>query len=187
MVQWVRLCFHCKGRRFDPWPGKSCMPPSVAKNEYRTFSLGLVENRMWKYSQEGDVLGFFFHLTYVESKQQNNQAGANYFQCLIWILLKNLFTDLDILSMSAVFPHGITLIVLNVLIDCYQPQLAYPTVEHPPARNLQPRSLQTTFDTFHQSQRLLHTQHTSFCVSVAFFFSRNKQYAKDVAFFFHLK
>ena len=79
------------------------MPPSVAKKEYRTFSLGLVENRMWKYSQEGDVLGFFFHLTYVESKQQNNQAGANYFQCLIWILLKNLFTDLDILSMSAVF------------------------------------------------------------------------------------
>ena len=114
--------------------------------------------------------GFFFHLTYVEPKQQNNQTGANYFQCLIWILLKNLFTDLDILSMSAVFPRGITLIVLNVLIDCYQPQLAYPTVEHPPARNLQLRSLQTTFDTFHQSQCLLHTQHTSFCVSVAFFF-----------------
>ena len=88
---------------------------------------------------------------------EHNQAGANYFQRLIWILLKNLFTDLDILSLSAVFPRGITLIVLNVLIDCYQPQLAYPTVEHPPARSLQPRSLQTTFDTFHQSQRLLHT------------------------------
>ena len=134
------------------------------------FSLGLVEGRMWKYSQEGGVwVFFFFHLTHVEPKQQNNQAAANYFQHLIWILFKNLFTDLDILSMSAVFPHSITLIVLNALIDCYQPQLAYPTVEHPPARNLQPRSLQTTFDTFHQSQRLLHTQHKSFCLSVAFF------------------
>ena len=38
------------------------MPPSVAKKEYGTFSLGLVENRMWKYSQEGNVLGFFFPL-----------------------------------------------------------------------------------------------------------------------------
>ena len=39
---------------------------------------------MGKYSQEG----FFFLLTYVEPKHQSNshnQAGANDFQCLIWI------------------------------------------------------------------------------------------------------
>ena len=113
---------------------------------------------------------FFFSLnTRGTQTTKHNQAAANYYQHLIWILLKNLFTDLDILSMSAVFPHSVTLIVLNALIDCYQPQLAYPTVAHPTARNLQPRSLQTTFDTFHQSQRLLHTQHKSFCLSVAFF------------------
>ena len=38
---------------------------------------------MQKYSQGG-----FFHLTYVEPKRQSdehNQAGANDFQCLIWI------------------------------------------------------------------------------------------------------
>ena len=39
---------------------------------------------MQKYSQEG-----FFHQTYVEPRHQSdshNQAGANDFQCLIWIL-----------------------------------------------------------------------------------------------------
>ena len=37
---------------------------------------------MWKYGQG------FFRLTYVEPKHQSdshNQAGANDFQCLIWI------------------------------------------------------------------------------------------------------
>ena len=38
---------------------------------------------MWKYSQKD-----FSHLTYIEPKHENdehNQAGANDFQCLIWI------------------------------------------------------------------------------------------------------
>ena len=38
---------------------------------------------MQKYSQEG-----FFHLTYVEPKHRSdeqNQAGVDDFQCLIWI------------------------------------------------------------------------------------------------------
>ena len=38
---------------------------------------------MRKYDQEG-----FFHLTYVEAKHQSDshtQAGANDFQCLIWM------------------------------------------------------------------------------------------------------
>ncbi|XP_054946720.1 autism susceptibility gene 2 protein-like isoform X4 [Physeter macrocephalus] len=48
-------------------------------------------------------------------------------------------------------------------------QLVYPTVEHRPARNLQHETSQTTFDTFHQSQHVFHTEHKSFlCVSVAF-------------------
>ena len=53
--------------------------------------------------------------------------------------------------------------------DRYQLQLVYPTVEHRPARNLQHETSQTTFDTFDQSQHILHTLHKSFlCVSVAF-------------------
>ena len=42
-----------------------------------------VENHMQKYGQS------FFRLTYMEPKHQSdshNQAGANDFQCLIWIL-----------------------------------------------------------------------------------------------------
>ena len=51
----------------------------------------------------------------------------------------------------------------------YQLQLVYPPVEHCPARNLQHKTLQTTLDTFDQSQQLLHTLHKLFsCVSVVF-------------------
>ena len=56
-------------------------PQFILKPE--CFHYFLVENRMRKYGQEG-----FFHLTYVEPKHQSNshnQAGANDFQCLIWI------------------------------------------------------------------------------------------------------
>ena len=53
----------------------------VLKTEH--FCYVSLENHMWKYSQEG-----FIRLTYVETKHQsdeNNQGGANDFQCLIWI------------------------------------------------------------------------------------------------------
>ena len=40
--------------------------------------------------------------------------------------------------------------------------MVYLTVEHHPLRNLQHEILQTTFDTFDQSQHLLHTLHKSF-------------------------
>ena len=50
--------------------------------------------------------------------------------------------------------------------DRYQLQLVYLTMEHHPARNLQHETLQTTFDTFDQSQHLLHMLHKYvFCVS----------------------
>ena len=42
------------------------------------------------------------------------------------------------------------------------------TVEHPPAWNLSHETSQITFDTFDQSQHLLHTLHKSFFASVAF-------------------
>ena len=53
--------------------------------------------------------------------------------------------------------------------DCYQ--LVYPTVEHHPARNMQYKNLQTTFDIFAQSQHLLHTLHKSFFVCFSFIFT----------------
>ena len=45
--------------------------------------------------------------------------------------------------------------------DYYQLQLVYLTVEHCSVRSLQHETLPTIFDTFRQSQRLLHTQHKS--------------------------
>ena len=46
--------------------------------------------------------------------------------------------------------------------DRYLLQLVYLTVEHHPARNLQHETLETTFDTFNQSQHLLRKLHKSF-------------------------
>ena len=46
--------------------------------------------------------------------------------------------------------------------DHYQFQHVYPTMEHRPVKNLQHETSQTTFDTFDQSQHLLHTLHKSF-------------------------
>ena len=46
--------------------------------------------------------------------------------------------------------------------DHYQFQLVYPIPEHRPARDLQHQTLQTTFDSFDQSQHLLPTLHKSF-------------------------
>ena len=70
-------------------------------------------------------------------------------------------------------PRGVTLILLNLLFwfDRYQLQLVYPTVQHRPARNLQHKASQTTFDMFDQSQHLLHTLHKSFlCFTCVFTF-----------------
>ena len=46
--------------------------------------------------------------------------------------------------------------------DRYQLQLVYLTMEPRPARNLQHKTLQISFDMFDQSQNLLHTLHKSF-------------------------
>ena len=46
--------------------------------------------------------------------------------------------------------------------NCYQFPPVYLTVEHCPARNLQHKTSQTTFNMFNQSQHLLHTLHKSF-------------------------
>ena len=106
---------------------------------------------MWKYGQEG-----VFCLTYVEPKNQrdeNNQAGANDFQRLIWIFsvcrLSPMWYNVDCSQLMSQF-------------DRYQLQLVYPTMEHRPTRNLQHKTSQTTSDMFSQSQQLRHTLHKSF-------------------------
>ena len=55
---------------------------------------------------------------------------------------------------------GIMLVVLNVLIWSLSVSIDLP--DHGAARNLQHATSQTTFDTFDQSQHLLHTLHKSF-------------------------
>ena len=105
---------------------------------------------MWKYGQEG-----FFCLTDVESKHQrdeHNQTGTNDFQRLIWIFwvcwLSLMWYNVDCSQLMSQF-------------DRYQLQLIYPTMQHCPLRNLQHETSQSTFDTFNQSQHLLHTLHKS--------------------------
>ena len=112
---------------------------------------------MWKYGQEG-----FFRLTYVEPKHQSdshNQAGTNDFQRLIrifWVRrLSPSWYNVDCSQLMSRF-------------DCYQLQLVYPTVEHRPAKNLQHKTSQTTFDMFDQSQHLFHILHKSFFAFLIF-------------------
>ena len=33
VVQWLRLCFHCKGHGFYPWSGKFCRPAGMVKKK----------------------------------------------------------------------------------------------------------------------------------------------------------
>ena len=58
--------------------------------------------------------------------------------------------------------HNIDCSQLMCQFDCCQLQLVYLTVECCPARNLQHKASQTSFDLFSQSQHLLHTLHKSF-------------------------
>ena len=118
----------------------------------------------------------FFRLTYVEPKHQSdshNQAGANDFQRSIWIFW--------VCQLSPAW-YNVDCSQLLFWFDRYQLQLVYPTVEHRPERNLQHETSLTTFDTFNQSQHLLDK---SFCaLQLHFYLSwKNKEYAKNVAFF----
>ena len=106
---------------------------------------------MWKCCQEG-----FFCLTYVDPKHQSDwhtHAGANDFQCLIWIFW--------ICQLSPTWYNGDCSKLMS-WFDHYQFHLDYRTMEHHPARNLQHKTLQTTFDTFYQSQHFLHILQKSF-------------------------
>ena len=99
---------------------------------------------------------FFIFFTYVESKQQNdlhNQAGVDDFQCLIWIFLICWLSPMLYNIDCSQFMSG---------FNCYQFPPVYLTVEHCPARNLQHKTLETTFDIFSQSQYPLHTLHVFF-------------------------
>ena len=75
--------------------------------------------------------------------------------------------------------------------DHYQLHLAYLTVERRPTRNLQHETSQTTFDTFDQSQHLLHTLYKSFfflhfsCVFT--FLEIIKHRMLKMCIFFHLQ
>ena len=95
----------------------------------------------------------FFHLNYVGPKHQSdehNQAGAQDFQCLIWIFW--------IFGYVGYILCGITLISVFQFDHC-QLQLVYPTVEHHSTRNLQHETSQTTSAMFNQSRHHLHRLH----------------------------
>ena len=138
-----------------------------------------VENRMWKYGQEG-----FLRLTYVEPKHQSNshnQAGANDFQPLIWIFW--------VFQLSPMW-YNVGCCQLMSRFDRCQRQLVYPTVEHRPARNLQHETSQTTFDTFDQSRHLLCTLHKPFyAFQLRFYLSWNNKHnmPKMMLFFFRFQ
>ena len=134
---------------------------------------------MRKCGQEG-----FFHLTYVEpthQREEHNQAGANDFHRLIWIFsvcqLSPTWCNADCSQLMSPF-------------DRYQLQLVYTTMEHCPARNLQHKTSQTTFDPFDQSQNL-HTLHKSYflCFSCVFTFLEiiKHNMPKMLLFSFHLQ
>ena len=74
-----------------------------------------------------------------------------------FIIFTNNFIYLDILCMSALSHMAEHWLFSMSQFDCYQLQRVYPTVGHRPARNLQHKTLPTTFNTFNQSQHLLHT------------------------------
>ena len=111
---------------------------------------------MQKYDWEG------FCLTYVEPKHkinEHNQAGANDFQCLIWVFW--------VCRLSPAC-YNVDCSQLMSWLDHYQLQLVYQTVEHRPVRNLQHEISLTTSDTLNQSQPLLHITQIYFCVSTVF-------------------
>ena len=117
-----------------------------------------VENCMWKYGQEA-----FFSLMWNPNIKVINQVNANNFQRLIWIFW--------VCHLSSVW-YNVDCSQLMSLFDQSQLQQVYLTVEHHPARHLQHKTLQTTFDMVKQSQQFLHTLHKSFffffCISVEF-------------------
>ena len=58
--------------------------------------------------------------------------------------------------------------------DCYQVQLVYKTMEYRPAKNLEDKTLQNTFDMFDQSQHILQTlQKSFFAFQLCFYLSWN--------------
>ena len=97
----------------------------------------------------------FFSLNLCETQTLNNQhiqAGANDFQCFLWIFW--------VCWLSPMW-YNVVCSQLMSQFDGYQLQLVYPTVEHRPARTLQQGTSQT-FDMFNQSRHFLHTTHKSF-------------------------
>ena len=118
------------------------------------------------------------------SKWWDNWAGANYFQCLIWIIWVH---QLSPLSYNAGCPQLIS------GFDHYHLQLINLTGEHHPTRNLQRETSKTTFGMFDVLQYLLHTLHKSYFVfkRVVCFFNLSWNIKHDMLkmllFIFHLK
>ena len=101
-----------------------------------------------------EIWSRFFHLTYVEPIPQSDehyQAGANHFQCLIWMfwvcLLSPIWCSVDHFQC-------LDLIAINLNWSTWPWSIIQ--------WNLQHKTLQTTFDAFNQSQHLLHSLHKSF-------------------------
>ena len=95
-------------------------------------------------------------------KAINIMSGANDFQHLVWVFwVCQLYTVWYNSACSQLISQ----------FDHHQHQLAYPTVAYCPVRNLQLKTLQTAFHTFHQSQHLpTHCTHLFLHFSCVFTF-----------------
>ena len=88
-------------------------------------------------------------------------------------------------------PRGITIYCSHLMsqFDHYQLQLVYPSIGSNIQQEISSTKLyKPLFDTFYQSQHILHILHIFFGISVAFYLSWSNKawYAKNVTFFFHL-
>ena len=117
----------------------------------------------------------FFCLMYAEPKHK--PSWCKWFSML----------HLGILSMAAIsviIQHDCS--QLMSWFEYYQLQLAYPSMDHHPVRNLQHGTLPDTSDMLDQSQHLFNITHKSFLgFQLRFYISWNNkaQYAENVAFF----
>ena len=100
------------------------------------------------------------------------------------ILLNNKWDKLLISGMTQMNLKNMMNSQLISRFDHCQVQVVCPSVEHHPARNVQHETWQTTFETFNQSQHLLHTLHS--CI-LAFLKITKSNMLKILCIFFHLQ
>ena len=88
-VQWLRLCFHCRGRGFNSWLGKfACLESESSSVESKSDSLwpyGLGPARLlypWNFSGNNTGMGSPSLLQGIFLTQESNQGLLHYRQIL---------------------------------------------------------------------------------------------------------